>query len=134
MCTKDVCPGGCMPRGVTRMSAQGCVCLEVSTQGEAGSAQGAVCPGRGVCLGVSAWGVSTQGCLCLPGVSVQGGGVCLPRGCLPSGGCLPGGCLPWGCLPRGMPAPVHAGIHTSLVDRMTDACENITLSQLHCGW
>ena len=46
------------------------------------------------------------------------GGVC-PGGCL-SGGCLPRGCLPRGCLPWGVSAPVHAGIHTPPVNRMTD--------------
>ena len=64
--------------------------------------------------------------------------------CSDSGGCLPGdgvsaqrgsgwGC-PWGCLPRGCPAPVHASWDTHpTVDRMTDACENITLPHLCCG-
>ena len=70
-------------------------------------------------------------------VSAKGGiypGGCLPRGCLPrgylprgvsaqGGVCPGGGCLPGGCLPRLPP-----------VNRITDTCKNITLSQLHCGW
>ena len=77
--------------------------------------------------GVSAWGVSAQeggvcpggGCLlrrgCLPGrgVSAQEGGVC-PEGVSAQGGVCPEGCLS----------------DTPPVDRMTDACENITLPQL----
>ena len=68
---------------------------------------------------VSAQGVSAQGC--------QPRG-CLPRGCL-SGGCLPGGVCPGGCLPRG----VSAQTPIPLADRMTDACENITLPELRSG-
>ena len=69
------------------------------------------------------------------------------RGCLPRDGCLPGG---WQTPPTQcmlgyspLPCPVHAGIHTTPtqcmlgytppLDRMTDACENITFPQLHCG-
>ena len=129
-------PVGCVPR----MSAQGGVCPEVYQgclprgvyvqrclpRGKRGLPRGLSAQG-----GVSAWG-------CLPGGYLPRG-VCVCQGCLSregvsARGCLPRGCLPWGCLPRGVSAPVHAGIHTSPVDRMTDACENITLSQLHCGW
>ena len=45
-------------------------------------------------------------------------GVCLPMGVSAQGGVCPGG----GCLPDTHP-----------VNRMTDACENITLPQLRCG-
>ena len=55
--------------------------------------------------GVSDWGVSDRG------GSAQKGSVC--PGVSVLGGCLPGGTPP--------------------VDRMTDACENITLPQLRCG-
>ena len=49
----------------------------------------------------------------------------LEEGCLPKGGCLSGGCLPRG---------VSGQSATSLpMNRMTDACENITLPQLRCG-
>ena len=33
----------------------------------------------------------------------------------------------------GIPPANHAGIHPPL-DRITDACKNITLAQLRCGW
>ena len=53
---------------------------------------------------------------CLPrGVSAQGRVVC------PGWGCLPSGVSAWGCLPRGCTPPP--------MDRMTDACENITFQQ-----
>ena len=82
--------------------------------------------------GVSAQGLYTWGGVCLGGVSSRGvclggvyqGGVCL-------GWCLLGGCLPRGYLPKGMSA--WGAIHPTPVDRMTDACENITLLQLNCG-
>ena len=61
------------------------------------------CGGGGWCL---LWEVSAVGGVCR-GVSAQGG-VC-----------------------QGVSAPVHAGIHTP-VNRITDACENITLPQLRC--
>ena len=75
--------------------------------------------------GMSAWGVSAQGRVSPRGVSVQGG---LPRGVCP-GGCLPGRCLPGGrgCLPQCMLG------YTPPVNKITDACENITLPQLRCG-
>ena len=68
-----------------------------------------VCPGgclpsRGVCLGPVRGGA---GCLPAQGVSSCPGGVCLPWGCLQGQGC---------CTPP--------------VDRMRDACENITFPQL----
>ena len=78
------------------------------------------------------------GCLPRRGICPEG---CLPRrvsasGYLPKGGCLPRWCLPrgvsvqWGvclgvcvsqyALDRGVFAPMHAGIHTPSVNRMTD--------------
>ena len=73
-----------------------------------------------------------------------GGSGCLPRGCLPREG-MPrgvsargrvsaqGGCLlcvcPGGCLP-GMCVSAWAVYTPPSVDRMTDACENITFPQL----
>ena len=66
-----------------------------------------VCPGGGV----SARVVSARG------VSVQREGV-YPEG----------GCLPRGCLPREGVSARHPPM-----DRMTDACKNITLPQLRCG-
>ena len=62
--------------------------------------------GAGVCPeGVSAQGVSAQGD-CLPSMHLGGGGVCLPQ-----------------CILGYTPSP----------NRITDACENITLPQLRCG-
>ena len=68
-------------------------------------------------------------------------GGCLPGGVCPGGVCpgdvCPGGVCPGGVCPgvsaRRVSAPVHAGIHTRPVGRMTDACENITFPQLRCG-
>ena len=71
-------------------------------------------------------------------------GVCIPA-CTEHGGVYP--CMHWaggvsaqgvsgqgGSAQGGLPqCIVHAGIHTPTVDRMTDACENITLLQLRCG-
>ena len=54
------------------------------------------------------------GCVPSAAVAVGGGGVVVCPGGLPGGGCLPHSPLP-------------------PVDRMTDACENITLLQLRCG-
>ena len=68
---------------------------------------GGICPGGGV----SVQGVSAQ-----RGVSAQGG-------YLPKEGCLPRGVSARGCLPDNPPN----------VNRITDACENITLLQLCCG-
>ena len=72
---------------------------------------GAGCLPGGVCLGVSAQGVSAQGGVCL-GVSAQGvsaqGGVCAG-----------------GCLPRGVSTPPPL-----LTEFLTQACENITFPQL----
>ena len=74
----------------------------------------------------------------LPGYGGGGLSAWPGRGCLlPGEGCLPGvGCLlGWGgCLPDGGCLPGHGvlpgqGVHLP-VDRMTDACENITFPQL----
>ena len=63
-------------------------------------------------LGVSAQGVSAQGGVCR-GASVGG---------VSQGGVCPGGVCPGECLPHHPP-----------VNRISDACENITLPQLCCG-
>ena len=95
--------------------------------------------------GLSARGVSAQGV----GASAQGRvcaqGGCVPRGCLPGGGVCPEGVSAQGgkvmfsqasvilfegegeVSARGMSARHPA------VNRITDACENITLPQLRCG-
>ena len=78
-CGWGVCPGGCLPRGVSAqgsVSAQGCVCL---LRGWV-SAHRVVCPVVCVCRGMSAQGVSAGGCLLrgmylLKGVSARR---CLP--------------------------------------------------------
>ena len=75
-------------------------------------------------------GVSGQG-VSGPGVSALGGG-CLvwgvsgPRGVSGLGGCL---------LLGGKVASEHAlrQTHPPPVNRITDACKNITLAQLRCG-
>ena len=79
--------------------------------------------------GVSAW-LGGMGCLpglggCLPG---PGGGSLVPGEgitCLVPGGCLSG--------PGGVVVSQHALRQTPPVNRITDACENITLPQLRCG-
>ena len=86
------------------------------------------------------------------GVYLVQGGVPGPRGCTWSQwGCVPGpgGCTwSWGVPglggvpgPGGIPGPggctwsqgVYLPRHSPTVDRITDACENITLPQLRCG-
>ena len=62
------------------------------------------------------------------------GGVCL-EGVCPRGMSAQGGCLARGCLARGSVCPgevcAQGGVHLHPpVDRMTDACENITFAQL----
>ena len=115
-----VCIPACTGQGV---SAQGVSALDVSAQGRC--LPGAVCYG-GVCLEVSVRGVCLGG-VYPGGVSARG---CLPWGCLGvylGGVCLGGVCL-GGCLPHPLPADTHTP-----VNRITDACENITLPQLRCG-
>ena len=105
--------------------------------------------GRGVCVsssqgGVCSGGVSAPGDICSGGgVSANqgGGGVC-------SGGVSAswGGCLLWGVCSRGVSALGERGVCSwgvvsqhalrqtpPPVDRITDACKNITLAQLRCG-
>ena len=99
------------------------------------SALGGPGPGGVSGLGVSGWGGAwSGGGVCL----VQG--VCLVRGCLvwggvwsggvpaPGGVCLVRGGLVWG---GGIPACTEAD--PPPVNRITHACENITLPQLRCG-
>ena len=82
--------------------------------------------------GVSEWGVCPRGCL-PKDVSAHGGSV--QRGCLPGG-------LPQGGVPRGVSAwglSTQGGYKHPPVDRMADACENITLRQYvadgkNCLW
>ena len=94
--------------------------------------------------------VSRGGCACREGgVPAWRGGACLEGGCLPGGvpawrggACLEGGVPAWrgGCLPGwGVPAwmggvpgacpPQKFGGPPPPVDRMTHACENITLAK-----
>ena len=81
------------------------------------SREGGVCPGGCLPRGLSALGVSAYMGVCLGGVCLVG---CLPRGmCLPGCVCLGGVCLVGCTLPP--PPPVN---------RMTDACKNITFPQL----
>ena len=69
-----------------------------------------------------AGGVPARGGACQGGVPARGGacqgGVCLPG----EGGCLPGGYLT-------SPPPKIWSRHPPPVDRMTHACENITLAK-----
>ena len=59
------------------------------------------------------------------------GGVSAPRGVSALGGCAPGGCARGGgCV--GIPACTEADTPPP-VDRITDACKNITLTQFRCG-
>ena len=102
-------PGGCLPGGC--VSAPGGVCL---------------------LWGVSAWGVSAPGV----GVSAPGGGVCL-GGCVsaPGGGVSALGCVCLGGVCSGGSASVHSACWDTTpppVNRITHACENITLPQLRC--
>ena len=80
--------------------------------------------------------VSAQGGVC-SGMSAQGGCLprvgCLPRECLPGRGVCAEECLPGrGCLRRGVSAQRVSARHPP-VERMTDSCKNITLSQVCCG-
>ena len=85
------------------------MCIPACTGQESVSAQGGVCPG-----GCLPWEVSTCGVFA--------------QGVFAQGGCLRGEWVGGGV------CPVHAGIHTPPhVNRMTDACENITFPQLRYG-
>ena len=78
---------------------------------------------------------------CLLGGCLLGG--CLPRedvclgddrpGVVCPGGVCPGLCLPGDVYPGGVSARGICVWQTPPVDRMTDACENITLPPLRCG-
>ena len=107
-----VCSRGCLLLGVCLL--WGCVCLLL---------------GGCICSGGSAQGGLLGGCL-LPG-GVCSWGVSAPRGCLLWGGvCSRGG----GCLLQGGVCSEHALRQTlPPVDRITDACKNITLAKLRCG-
>ena len=96
---------------ITRMHSSRMSTVRCSSRllGRGGVSAGGVCPG-GVCQGVSARAVSAGGCL--PGAVCQGS--VWPG----SRGVCPGGVVYQGCTPP--------------VNRMTDACENITLSKLRC--
>ena len=79
---------------------------------------------------------------CLPGGCLPGG-ACPRRGCIYLGGVCPGDICSGVCLPREVsaqgdvcPGGVCPGVSATpppAVDRMTDACENITFPQLHYG-
>ena len=143
---QECIPVGCVPS--TRWPYAG-VCFP----GEGCLLQGDVCSQeQGVCsrgfllLGdVCSWGgesasggiCSGGGCLLL-GVSALGGcGVCSWEGvwCLFPGVVCSGGCLLLGGVSAlgGWHPSMHWGRHPPLVDRITDACENITLAKLRCG-
>ena len=106
--------GGCLLLG--GVCSEGCLLLGVYSQGNLLQGVG-VCSGGCLLQGVSALGVSAAG----------GRGVCSWEVSAPMGG---GGCLLWeGCV-----YPQHALRQTPpTVNRITDACENITLPQLRCG-
>ena len=74
--------------------------------------------------GVSApGGLSTLGGCLLPGGCLLRGGVCSRGVSAPRGLSAPGGCSP-ACTEADTTPPVN---------RITHACENITLPQLRCG-
>ena len=64
----------------------------------------------------------------------------LHRGVCPGGWCLPGGVVSAqeGCLPSGREVSAQGGVSAGgvadpPVNRVTDRCRNITLSQRSCG-
>ena len=110
-------PVGCVPSAAVAVLGRGVSTGSVSDRevcfpGGVSAWPGGVCQADG---GVYPWGCLSRGWGCLPrGVSATGGGVC------PGGGVCLGGSLPRG------------GVYqTPPVDRITDACENITLPQLY---
>ena len=134
--------GGSLSRGVSGESLfSGSLCL-VGGLCLGGLRLGGLCPGESVQWEVSVWGVSVLGVsvqgglcpvggLCTKGVSVQGRSLSL--------GPCPGGVSVrvvsvqgwgWGSLSEGG-LPDRDPLHP--VNRITDACENITLPQLRCG-
>ena len=135
-------PRGCLlPGGVC---SRGGVCSpEVSAPRGLSAPRGAVCSGgcllsRGCLLqgGVCFWGVClllrVWRCL-LPGGVCSGGGVCSQGVCFQGGVYSWGVSAPKGCLLPGVGIPACTEADTPPVNRMTDACKNITLPQLHCG-
>ena len=112
--------GRCLVRGVC---SWGCLLLGVSGLGGVWS-RGVSGPGGGGLLwgGVFSGGVSGPGGVCSGGVSGPGGSAL--EGCLLWGVSGPGGAV-W--------VSQHALRQTPPVNRMTDACQNITLAQLRCG-
>ena len=85
--------------------------------------QGGV-PGPGGCVPGPGGHLVPWGCTWSRGVYLVRGGVPGPRG-VPGPGGVPG--------PRGVSAPGLGGVCVPPVNRMTDACKNITLPQLRCG-
>ena len=151
---QECIPVGCVPAAHwpyagACFSWGGGVCFwGVSAPGGVSAALGGVCFWGGCLL--------PGGCLLLGGgVSASQGGVCFWGGCLLPGGVpaswgvsaswrgvsaswgvsAPGGCLLWGVsAPGGCGYPsMHWGRHTPTVNRITDACKNITLAQLRYG-
>ena len=47
--------------------------------------------------------------------------------------CIPAGCVPSAAVAAGSARDGEVSATHTPVDRMTDACENITLPQLRCG-
>ena len=116
-------PGVCFLGGV--YLPVGCTCPGGTCLGGVylprGYLPGGSVPARGVYLP----GGTSGGCAC-PGGGVPG------RGCTCWGVYLPGGCTCLGgCTCPGCTCP--GGGTPPLVDRITDACKNITLAQLRCG-
>ena len=131
-----------IPEGTARDCSRGVYSLGVSAPGGGGCL---LLEGVGGCLlwGVSApGGVCSRGCLLLVGVCSLG---CLLLGVSTPGGCLLlGGVCSWGwgvsapggasALEGGRVVSQHALRQTPTpVNRITHACENITLPQLRCG-
>ena len=123
---------GLLPRG---LPARGSPCGGLLPRGSPcwGPSRGP--PSRGV--GVSFWGVFPAG-VSLPGASFQG--VSLPGGPPSLGVSFPGGAsfrgvsLTGGASFGGRGPPSGGDLlGAPPVDRITEACENITLPQLRCG-
>ena len=97
------------------------------------SSKGGVCSQGGVCSGE----VSDLGGVCSKGGVCSQGGVCSGEVSAPGGCLLWGGFLLWGVSAQGgcggIPACTEADNPPLPVDRITDACKNITLAQLRCG-
>ena len=131
VCSRGV---GCLLRGVSApggVCSWGCLLPGVSAPGVSTpreSALGGCLLGGCLLQGSAPRGVCSRGYLLWEGVC--SGGVCSQRVC------LLGGVSAWGCLLLGgggcvIPACTEAD--TPPVNRITDACKNITLPQLRCG-